>query len=590
MTAPTGTLGVGWTIAEDRIVVQMSDTATTKGDSYFLISGGTLPLFRTGPTTIRGEQAIGFLVQSQPFWFLAYFPGASADASRWELVREDGNTYIYGGIGTAIDWRLAWGNWIGPTVDRQARRIAAGWRLTAIRDAFGNTIRFEYESDELPIGGPDGPRFTRSIHTSRIVDPLGRQAVFVYNPKDDREIQLPHVQSGTVQAFQYSYETKYLDSIHVLNENGEQVFTTHLAYQLVNASSRPGKDAYLKRYLSGIRQEYAGGASPAGFDFEYADPASTNPGALTRITYPKGGTAEYSYTALKLNGATTRAVIDAPSSDCRPSLWQGPDYTVVVWYNSTTSTAQFTVQSWYGDWRSWAASASIGPFAIEDLRIITGSGMFAAVYTDTARKRQRVQLFHSNPYRTGECLPPTELQLDANATDIQVAVGSDYVAVASAKTQAIKIAQWDMKNQGWAVSSISAPSSNRVVLASGLQCLLAAFEDASHQVKFQIYYRNESGNWTVGDSRTASIAIDWEHTNPQGVWSVGGTFATATFVTGVTSSAVDAVVTLLQWRSDYSLSTFNQWPSHQPPTLQNPIGYSVVTGSQVGHAQDCYRF
>ena len=192
------------------------------------------------------------------FWKILYY----ADDERWEITKDNGVTYTYGGgltttakgfnssDGNSVEWGVCWGNWIGSSaVTSSQQQYATAWNLRKMSDRWGDQVTYEYngwardsQSGLIPVveqqvGSSSGKPFTKACYITGITDIFGRQVSFSYANKqyssgagDPREYSDPHkqLQAGasatdlptnlnTPNAYQDRYETKYLDSIGVTN-------------------------------------------------------------------------------------------------------------------------------------------------------------------------------------------------------------------------------------------------------------------------------------------------------------------------------------------------------------------------------------
>lgn len=69
---------------------------------------------------------------------------------RWELVKDDGTSYFYGGNAESqnpIQWKVRWGNWSGESALSHnsndtllQSRYPIAWNLVSVEDIWGDTI------------------------------------------------------------------------------------------------------------------------------------------------------------------------------------------------------------------------------------------------------------------------------------------------------------------------------------------------------------------------------------------------------------------------------------------------------------------
>jgi len=587
--APTGVLGVGWSIPFQRIVVDGQQAGNNRSASFYLVAeGASTRLYPLGET----QGVARFQLRTSPFWKIEYF----RNEQYWIVTGEDGNRYIYGRYpATASDGLqvgVRWGNWIGSSTQAQAQSFPLAWNLVRTENPSGDRLLFQYEQTTVPVG-KSGAFYTQSCRLKRIIDTYDQQIIFTYEEKKPFEIQLPHIppRPGDANAYQMFYETRYLDAIDVTNDQGQQLFTTRLTYDFHAAGqgTAGGGDPYMKRYLSGVLRTLAGGASLPAMQFHYASEASeANRGALQTITYPEGGTVTYTYEVEYLDRQGTRARIESPGVGYVPRVWYGAEYVVVTWYHAQQRQLVLNVYKWDGLWESWSAR-TFGDFTLEDLQVWPSDAFFAVVYKESLSGLYRLKLYRENAYRFGQWDEHT-VTLGPEFTSLRMAVGRDFVAVHGPTTKQLLFEQWDGFTRTWKRSSLQTEGGQQIALGAIDNLCLAAFS-TSETLTFQIYYTDASRTWRPGGSQTLRTPVDWTLTSPQTFWQMGASFAAATFATGVHNEQLAYQLAVLSWREDYSIQDLKVYRKSQDLALQNPALSSALTGQVlVGNAQDLYRF
>lgn len=587
--APTGVLGVGWSIPFQRIVVDGQQAGNNRSANFYLVAeGASTRLYPLGET----QGVARFQLRTSPFWQIEYFRKEES----WIVTAEDGNRYIYGrSLETGDDglqFGVRWGNWIGSSTQAQAQSFPLAWNLVRTQNPCGDRLLFHYEQTMVPLG-KSGALSTQSCRLKRIIDTYDQQIIFTYDEKKPGEIQLPHIppRPGDANAYQMFYETRYLDSIDVTNDQGQQLFTTHLSYGFYTAGQDAdgGSDPYMKRYLSAVRRTLAGGASLPAIEFRYASEADeANRGALQTITYPEGGTVTYTYDVKYLDRMGTRARIESPGVGYVPRVWYGAEYLVVTWYHAQQRQLVLHVYKWDGLWESWEAR-TFGDFKLEDLQVWPSDGFFAVVYKESLTGLYRLKLYRENAYRFGLWDEHTVL-LGPEFTSLRMAVGRDFVALHSPTSKQLLFEQWDGFTRTWKRSTVQTEGGQQIALGAIDNLCLAAFY-TPEILKFQIYYSDASRIWRPGGSQTLNTPVDWSLTSPQTFWQMGASFAAATFATGVDNDQLAYQLALLSWRADYSIQDLKVYRKRQALAIQNPALSSALTGQAlVGNAQDLYRF
>lgn len=461
--APTGVLGVGWHLPFQRIVIAGQQAGGNRTAGFSLVAEGVATrLDLLGET--RGVAR--FQLRTSPCWTIEYF----RDGQYWVITDEDGTRSIYGrSSATASDGvqsGVRWGNWIGSSTQSQAQLFPLAWNLVRTENHYGDCLLFHYEQTYVPLGR-SGVSYTQSCRLARIVDTCDRQVILTYKEKDPCEIQLPRIppRPGDASAYQLLYETRYLDSIEVINDQGQPLLTTRLAYTLHTAgqSARAGSDAYRKRYLSGVQRIIARDAALPPVQFSYASgPDEANRGALQMVIYPEGGTVAYAYQVQYLTGPGTRAQIDAPGVGYVPRVWHGADFVVVTWYHAQLQHLVCNVYTWDGRWENWEARIS-GGFKLADLQVLPSESFFAVAYKEALTGPSRLKLYHKHPYRCGQW-DEHDVALGSDVTSLNLAVGRDFVAVHSPTNQCLRIEQWDGCSRTWQRSTLETQGARQSAL------------------------------------------------------------------------------------------------------------------------------
>ncbi|MFE0463199.1 RHS repeat-associated core domain-containing protein [Kitasatospora sp. NPDC058965] len=587
LSDPTDLLGLGWSLPFDRITVEHQDSGTNLDDAFYLVTGGApKELVQVG----AADGAQLFQLRDYQFWDIRYHP--DADQPYWKVVREDGSSYTYGR--GSVQWGVRWGNWIGPTTAANGESFPVAWNLHEVRSMAGDTMSFEYDTDEVAIGVSEAARYTRSCRLRRIVDVFGQTVDFRYLPKEPFEAPPPQVPPvGGRNAYQYRSEDHYLDRIEVRDRDGALILTTGLDYELRNVSRSPRDDAYAKRYLVGVRQQVAGGASLPGAEFDYHGADAALPGALKSVLTPQGGRSEYRYEVVALPNTALRVPVTGPGPGWTPRVWHGPTYTVVTWENAGAGQVRTDVYSWNGSWSSQSDTRS-WPAEPGTLRVLTGDGFYAIWYRDSRSRQYRVNLVRADRFRFGEwdrtAYPVT---LGKAMDDPAVSVGAGFVAVADAAAGQLKVVRREPVGSRWVEHTFGLAGVTEVALSSGVNfCVAATYATATRTLTTTIFHGTPDRSWQRGGSVSERVDIDWTATRREQLLATGGSFAALGFVTAldVPSNSVKYATRLLTWTTDYRFGTPVKADGTQPLDVRNPVGYVVVNGSTAANGQHLYRF
>jgi len=155
--APTGVLGLGWSMPFDNIVFDGEGTASWLEGSFTLNTGGNahpLTLLSYSGTAAEDNESLTFADPLNPLWQFTYTPAEES----WQVLREDGITMVFGDSsseGDTVQWAVRWDNWAGDSGQQAsgASRFALAWNLSTLTDPWGNQIRYAYLSEEQTVTG-----------------------------------------------------------------------------------------------------------------------------------------------------------------------------------------------------------------------------------------------------------------------------------------------------------------------------------------------------------------------------------------------------------------------------------------------------
>jgi hypothetical protein len=471
VAAPTGILGLGWSMDYEKIIIDHKNTGSRFDDDFYLIAGGASNLLvRTGAST---DAIYQYETKNYQLWKIRFYP----TDERWEITRENGVKYIYGGgigfdgngqrtsVRNTVQWGVKWGNWIGSSsVTTGQSQFAIAWNLSQIENTWGDNITFEYTPVEQYVGSTSGRKHTVASYLKKITDTFGRVVEFYYQEKSystngPREYQAAHNEHGTTGVYQDKYETRYLDYLAVFKVGGADTLSTvHFGYYSLQYLN--GNYDLAKRYLKSITQYIAGRKSAPSLVFDYYFNAATDThyGALKTITYPQGGAVTYSYAQQTITKSErSKLSITGPS---KPRVWMAEDYVVVTWFRNPNYV---DIYAYYWDGR-WIASGLIGtlfgvailddpPYAQQqDFEIFLEKDFFAVLekyYSNSDAKV--IHLFRKNPYRPGNWFhyPSSGLWMGQTPQKAVITVGDDFAAVLSKRDGHLHRFPWNDNTASW---------------------------------------------------------------------------------------------------------------------------------------------
>ncbi|MBV9451508.1 MAG: hypothetical protein JO345_37040 [Streptosporangiaceae bacterium] len=561
--APTGLLGLGWSLDVDRIVVDDKSTGNPLDGDYFLVAGGV-----TERLEWYGSDGDDLLFQSreQPLWLVRY---QMADQT-WQILRDDGSVAVYGhpaGGNGAVMYGVAWANWIGAsrTPSAELRRYPVGWNLAEVRSAGGDTMTWSYENDEVEVTA--GLTYTRAAYVQQITDMLGRTVRFNYLPKDRYEYVPPHQTAAGEPdtAFQDRYETRFLTSLDVsAGRAADQVlYTVRFGYDLRDVSGRDD-ERFTKRFLTTIGLDRLGKQVTPALRLEYQnDAGQPNPGALRSIVYSDGGRATFDYADVTLDAAGSGHIFDKnitvanPVDGSRPLVFHGPDYIVIAWYSEPAAETLIEVYSFGGRWTvPWSPPQAVpGRIQPQEVRFAAGADFFALYLCPAnAGSRATVYLFQKEPYRFGEWTQHV-LEVDRAGTDVPqetaLCAGERFVVLHLGGDWRVHRFWFDPVHTTWLHAEDARNGSTQVALAARRNFYLVAWYDTSTRTApGQIFHRDLTGTWAAAELGGAGQQFDWDPGYARTYWAAGDSFAVATYSAG----AGQYRLRLLRWTSDYRLA------------------------------------
>lgn len=403
--APTGILGLGWSIGRDRIVVAHGQSMLPGDAGYTIeLNGIRSPLVCTGTD---GAGVSSWALTHYRFWQIRSDPRRDA----WTVIDEDGTTYLFGdaasGRGT-VDWGVGWGGWSAASGAIQGQAaVATAWSLASVADRFGNRLTYSYLQDIAPVAASGGLTYTRASYLVSIVGVDGAVMTLSYGDKTAAEYQAPHAAPAPPNGWQDRYQTRYLGGAAIADAAGGAVASISLGYAL-----DLGSGGMVKRTLASIERLSAAGEvkEPAtlfsyygenGGDGVTATAVSSGAalyGAMKAVTLPGGGSLLYAYQAAALDYADRSLAITAPTGWSDPQIYAGDDCMMVTWLDGTTVHVMSYV--WEGRWvGAEAMQVPLGATAYAGLQLADAAGVCAV------RAGGTVMVAARDPARPGAWFP-----------------------------------------------------------------------------------------------------------------------------------------------------------------------------------------
>lgn len=640
--APTGIVGLGWSLPFEMILLDFQGSGSPNDDSYYLANseGGRSRLWSTGQSAVgTAEELWTFELESFHFQLISYSPAKQL----WTLIEADGSTRIYGAdvangdspnaLRTAIKWGGVTGNWTGASSRTQGQEsFTIAWNLAKVVNAWGDEIIYTYSAfadDEIEIGGAGGLAYTRASYLQTIADPTGRTITFNYLPKIYdlapnqngvmiREYEPPHsLQGSGPWPYQDRFETRFLDNITVkqTQDNVTSVITSlRFGYSvdlLADTSTIPGDQAYLyKRYLRTITAVSASGKLMPGPKFDYYTGEETagdvHRGALKTMTQASGGTINYHYDRQAIPGTALDLTITA-SEPCWVSgqlrFFPGADCIVLVGYNQPASSQlTVTIYEWNGQWLSSQPIQANLPFNADltTLQVNFGEDCFAVSVTGAqANGVVNAWAVHRVFGRYGEW-QSTALSLPTvgAAGTYQLGVGNSFVVSAVAGQSTINLWTWDPRGKVWTASNYYVPtgSAGEWVLNAGVDFFTLCQYQPGQPLVLSLYYLDLATLiWCATPTVLDNIQnYFWDSKYPKLSLTSSQTVAVATFITSVDTAAktFNYLSNTYSWDSHFVVSGAPQTVPgvNIPLNTVEPVLTAIATPTLVGNAANLSRF
>lgn len=568
--SPQSVLGYGWSMELPAVVTFGSNVRQSYQRNFFLVgNGGTFPLYRIGKT----ENKVEFFAVEHPLWKF-YF--CEEEESYWEVHREDGSVWKYGGSKDSNALSLCWDNWIGPSVSQGAAEFASGWYLSEIRGAMGAAVEYQYENVQEPLGGGS---YTRTMRLSRVVSSYGQQAQFSYLPKEDSEYSLMHPAWKGQNPWQEKYEDRYLESITFSNEKGECLYQQKLSYEL-----RDSLEGEKKRLLASAVQVTAEGEALEPMTFSYGETEGTF-GLLKEIHYPLAGCVRYGYetkTLPKSRGFGSVSLLEG---------WEAHVYTGDEFYLCLfrqENRMKGSIHYWDMGWQEFSLDF-LENVRAEDVKAELGMGYACLSYRDVYTNRYILKVIKRCPLRRFHW-ETQEWVMENSGVRPALACGSDFIGFMEKSGNCLTILQYQYTDNCWHENILSVEGREFQALGAGNGFLLGAFgKEGNQSVRFLSFYSDEEHNWQVGQALDMSVNVDWSVVQNGSVWAIGSCHAGACFA-ALEGNMLQTTLALLSWTDDYKLNRCEIHNHSYPADLEMPALYAIATDTLIGYGEHVYRY
>ena len=556
----------------------------------------------------------GYELENYQFWKIRYY----SDYERWVIVKEDGLIASYGGLKTidrkTIQWGVKWGNWLGSSslIEGQEQYPVA-WNLANNFNIWGDSVAYSYEVIEQAVGSNTGKSYTKACYISSITDVFKRTVSFFYKEKEEREVMDPYkvVPDNQPNSYQSRYETKYLDRIEVKSPDEKLLFAFQFTSIIKNVTGKSESDPLYnqtcKRFLNTIIQENGFGESLPGVKFDYYfDSIDPNPGALKSITSPEGAISLYTYRQEDLPLCEKSITIKRPEGENEeywtPRIWYGSDYAVIVWYNQRTYDLQISIYTWLGYWYEWTTERlnSKIELNLDSLNVSTSKDSFALYYTISGASTTTLLLCHKVYSSLGKWFLNEEpINYTYRETHPAIYGGNSFFIAFDSDNNILDRYTWDWryrpgdnlsawKKESFQLADLFGTSDERDYYIStyGNYYLILSHSPRENGDILKIFSLDDLGNWIDGNTiYPEGIQI----TGNQFYWTLGDTFAAATYVTTDASSIYKYDIQIFHWDEHHQfISTFKENDLQTDKLIQFiPV---LVDNSLIGSGPYLFRF
>ena len=505
--APTGILGLGWSLELPRIVVDHKQTGTRHDDKFFVVEAGqSIPLVCIKSGSSRRE----YKPVKDAFWKVAYYPYSE----KWEIIKEDGTKFIYGDENSernTVQWMVKWGNWIGSSTQPSGQQqMAYVWNLSEVENLWGQKLTYTYDPVEEYVAQDIDNLSTEKKHTKasylkKITTPSGKSVEFIYGEKLPREYQDPHTEQAEPDAYQEKYETRFLDRLVARNEKKALLYEVALDYQLI------GEQDLTKRTLTAIRSIYPSGRAMPPLQFGYSQDEDYL-GMLKKVTNSYGAFYEYTYQSMELEHLTRDFSAVAPAGFEDPYVWTANDYVVVIWReksenhpDNTRRKSKLFVYTWDGQWfeeevteiYTSTARPSCPGYVNVDAQVTLGKDNFSVLYKNSV-DQYRLKLYSRKglgiDYNKRWDYTPGDLPNTLPDDQTRLLSGEDFVAVGARTHETLYTYVWN--GYAWNKEEIDIDNyGSEYYFAASHNYIVAHNDNGGGQDYIHFFFLNEDKTW-----------------------------------------------------------------------------------------------
>jgi YD repeat-containing protein len=516
--APTGLLGLGWSMPQDKIVRNTNGAGTTLDNTYYLFSGDqAIPLLKTG----ADHQGDIYNSEKYQFWKIRYMPLLEL----WVITKEDGTQYFYGGgvsqeqkaktsNGNSIEWGVKWGTWVGENINPEGQeKYPVAWNVASVENIWGDYITFSYEQDQHVVGasGSSGFKYTQACRLRQIIGATGEKLVFNYGPQAGQDNPYESRQKTrtpspvSCDAYQERLEVHFLERLEVFDRNHQLTSQVHLGYGSLGTGEMQKQilksityaNAQGHTYIPNQLFEYYGETgevtvSKADKSKQFQQSTGALFGALKSVTTPLGATITYQYQENSIPQAKRDLEITRPTDEwAQPRTFFGGDYVVILWRGMRTQQGKIHISifHWHGRWIGYDVPETI---MADRLQVELSVSFFAII---SPGQDESVHLFSKNLLKPGTWnhAPYSAGRMN----NFSLAGSFDFLAVLDQATGSLHRFTHDAVHWDYAKSDLPKAQDSRFgLIARGkyLFCVSATPSNA-YQPQILLQYLDDERKW-----------------------------------------------------------------------------------------------
>jgi RHS repeat-associated protein len=283
-TKPTGVIGLGWSFDFEKIIYK---------DKNYYLNIGELEEEILLYEQVGDSDVYKMEMKNYKNWEITFYP----NQNKWIIIDENGIKKVFGNPGEPsspeYDPRntMQWSSFI----NAEDNEIYA-WNLSTINNIWGDSLFFNYSNETWEVDNTLS--FTAASYIDSIHSTFGKNIKFLYDEKINNEDFQEYITPDTLETRRF--ETKFLDSVELLDHNSELIQKISFEYDLT------GENATTKRSLTDILYLNASEDIHKRYEYTYypINDIYPNKGAMKTITFPHGASIEYTYSSKSVNNSS----------------------------------------------------------------------------------------------------------------------------------------------------------------------------------------------------------------------------------------------------------------------------------------------